>query len=292
MYVSTKDMQRFFEIRSKLRKMAIHPAKIESTNPDNIIEQTLLHERSMAFLNLTAWINQKLDDPVGMEHMLEWKNGAPEFTFLAPLIRAYENKENLTAYQYYEELDKANDRCKVFRNDAKEVLALRKMILKADPKFYLARKGIAEAIALMEEADKLNTVYMDHWQSTPGQVYACEDTMDEFHACGNKACLAGHIRLSKYFKEFIDFAVSPSPIARIAGNDTSAPVTVAALLDVPLWFANVMIYKHSVPRTGYEHEVHVLYGEPWRDIRASDILPVLKKLALGSTVESVFPKFD
>jgi hypothetical protein len=68
------------------------------------------------------------------------------------------------------------------------------------------REHIQHAIDLMKAAEAAGTLDMTRWQDDEddtlndliGKNYA--ETVEEFHACGNTACLAGHIALSPVFQ--------------------------------------------------------------------------------------------
>ena len=68
------------------------------------------------------------------------------------------------------------------------------------------REHIQHAIDLMKAAEAAGTLDMTSWQDDEddtlynliGKDYA--ETVEELHACGNTACLAGHIALSPVFQ--------------------------------------------------------------------------------------------
>ena len=68
------------------------------------------------------------------------------------------------------------------------------------------REHIQHAIDLMKAAEAAGTLDMTGWQDNEddtlydliGKDYA--ETVEELHACGNTACLAGHIALSPVFQ--------------------------------------------------------------------------------------------
>jgi hypothetical protein len=68
------------------------------------------------------------------------------------------------------------------------------------------REHIQHAIDLMKTAETAGTLDMNIWQNDEddtvydliGKDYA--ETVKELHACGNTACLAGHIALSPVFQ--------------------------------------------------------------------------------------------
>lgn len=61
---------------------------------------------------------------------------------------------------------------------------------------------IEKAIAIMRRAEEHDSLFMPFWQLDPNnRALPFVTTEHELHACGNRACFAGHIAVSPEFQE-------------------------------------------------------------------------------------------
>ena len=113
------------------------------------------------------------------------------------------------------------------------------------------REHIQHAIDLMKAAKAAGTLDMTRWQDDEddtlidliGKNFA--ETVEEFHACGNTACLAGHIALSPVFQA-IGGKVNQrdgSPLLKTVDKDGSPLLkteerAVALFFDISVELAN------------------------------------------------------
>lgn len=141
-------------------------------------------------------------------------------------------------------------------------------------------------ISIMERAKRHQSLYMPDFQSVEsGLGYAAEES--EFHACGNKGCLAGHLAISPEFintPEEGGFTFGPfngRPLLFRNGSpleDKGAQACVTTWLGVAdTDLVDLMIFANGVSvRGGLAREkVHALYGVSWNWVTADDVLHVL-----------------
>ena len=144
------------------------------------------------------------------------------------------------------------------------------------------REHIQHAIDLMKAAEAAGTLDMNMWQDDEddtlidliGKNFA--ETVEEFHACGNTACLAGHIALSPVFQA-IGGKVNQrdgSPLLRTVDKDgicvrKTEERAVALFFDISVELAN----KLCLPPFLTE-------GDPFYPVEFEDVQPhhVIDKL--------------
>lgn len=102
---------------------------------------------------------------------------------------------------------------------------------------------------------------------------------EQMHACGTTACLSGHIRIDETFRNTFNFLEEESAqiLTKLYGRKVilGASDTVAAILNVPGWFADLMIY----PAGGQARmDKHILYHKPFHEVTKYDIIRVVQIL--------------
>lgn len=170
----------------------------------------------------------------------------------------------------------------------------------------IARKAITpetqtqyfeECKRLMQQAKQNDTIRMEMFQSSVDRLGEIMDSVtnvatsiEELHSCGNKACFAGHVRLSSLFKSHFNFIVGDSPIAQLPG--TSGPEgqliatsVMSLILDVPLYVAGGAIFGERlrvIDTPVFQTETglcrHPYYGKRWSKVRADHILTFLERI--------------
>lgn len=132
-------------------------------------------------------------------------------------------------------------------------------------------------IDIMERAKERDSVDMRYWQHDPKVPdYKQEHlsramTEEAFHACGNKACLAGHIAISpewQFAGGTVDrdgFPTMPGPI-----EENQFPhMPLAAWWGLDPKHAAFLIY----PRHGIE-----IYSMPWAMVKAEHVIKTLRAI--------------
>lgn len=147
-------------------------------------------------------------------------------------------------------------------------------------------ENINKAIAVMQRAQERNSVNMLYWQSTSAAdgettVVDIVNTEIELHACGNKACFAGHIAVSPEWLDTPGCRVSHSggPIYDMGDKTLYGELAIAQWLNIDRSLALQLIQWFD---NGYG--VHILYEESWEDVRAEHVIRELTLLKeLGHT---------
>lgn len=136
-------------------------------------------------------------------------------------------------------------------------------------------ENINKTIAIMERAKERDSVYMETFQgmSDGDEVVYTEADM---HACGNKACLAGHIAVSpEWLSEPGNSADEcGAPETRTFGTNVSLSITdwwgLNPKEDTDLTI-DYFIYGNRVNSIN-------IYGIPWREIKAEHVIRELTLL--------------
>lgn len=142
-----------------------------------------------------------------------------------------------------------------------------------------------EVYLLMEEAKRKRSLDMTYWQAQEGKSVQTAKTLEQLHQCGNSACLGGHIRLSEEFQRMFQFSDETASPTVIHGNNVIKPeMVVAALLEVPLWFASLMIYDSE----NISMDIHPLYKCQWNAVTPDHILKILDRLNAFESPEYIY----
>lgn len=169
-------------------------------------------------------------------------------------------------------------------------------------------ENIDKAIAVMTRALP-GTINMLNWQfDKDGRQLSCAPRDEEdFHACGNTACFAGRIGISP---EWINsttptqrFGIEGNGIPSIkpmAANVTDAddddgeldPVdsTIFGAMAIARWLgilnvtADLLCHRPENEDASIGLTVHPVYGRPWADIEAADIINVLVSLKTNGEI--------
>lgn len=152
--------------------------------------------------------------------------------------------------------------------------------------------NIRELIFLMKQAAVHDTLKMSTFRTQnvppgagePLPVKTPHATVKHMKDCGTTACLSGHVRLHHAFASSIDFSPRDSAACAVMDSTVLTPEeTMAAIMDVPVWFANMMIYSQS---DGYDTK-HSLYCVPFHEVTPNDIILVLEELKAGKLPEEI-----
>lgn len=174
-------------------------------------------------------------------------------------------------------------------------------------------ENIQHAINIMERAKARNSVDMAFFQRhgiIKDQKAAIVKTEEEFHACGNKACFAGHIALAPEFQAYTykDYRaavgyegaprfVNESGQYRAAGAD----FIIATWLGIPVeWverliFETTCVAREDVTGVQFADGPHCVYGVMWGDVTAEHVLKVLRNIqthGLAMTLDLVIDQWE
>lgn len=137
-------------------------------------------------------------------------------------------------------------------------------------------ENIDKAIAIMERAKASNGVSMRRWQETKGIHVLPVKTEEELHACGNKACLAGWIAVSPEWKAFGGESLDGEPVLH---GEPYANGALGKWWEVSSALTGGLIYPDPCLNYVYDTEdAHPIYGKPWGDIKADDVIRILQEL--------------
>lgn len=145
-----------------------------------------------------------------------------------------------------------------------------------------------QAIAVMTRAKEAGDVIrmVDFQQSPPGQS-SLAYSEQELHACGNTACFAGYMALAPEFaaasnEHFTFCRKKYSAAPTILSNDPGGPLFADASDALAAWFEtsdkliDILIFECTAGYTcDMGQSFQPLYGKPWKDIRADDVIKVL-----------------
>lgn len=143
------------------------------------------------------------------------------------------------------------------------------------------------------------------WQSNPDNLSTIGYNREEFHACGNKACVGGHIALMPEFQAAGGSVGLGGYPEYKAGTSlrASGGAAIAQWLEVPT-VVGVMLTSHAVSypddwdpedRTDYHMLPHVVYGADWHSVTpemAIKALNELMEIGVGAFIKRYWDKVD
>ena len=138
------------------------------------------------------------------------------------------------------------------------------------------RTNILAAIAIMERAKDANSLFMPYWQSSPDSKWRKHPAFDEteLHACGNKACFAGHIAVSPEFHASGGYCTEDGePLLR----GMSPVQSIAVWLDIPYALASDFIFGDLIHPDGNSYYSR-FYDKIWRNVTPDDVIAKLQSL--------------
>jgi len=159
----------------------------------------------------------------------------------------------------------------------------------------------------MVEAKERQTLSMVMFQTHPldddSRSYPLASTMEDFHACGNTACLAGHIALLPEFLNAEDpegsyrvsAAGSPTFHYHRARVSTNPGTAIGRWLDVPARLIDLLIYDYTLaPKSmaASGKTVHGIYGKPFSTVTPDDVIAVLDELVRTTETQFVCRHID
>jgi hypothetical protein len=147
------------------------------------------------------------------------------------------------------------------------------------------REHIQHAIELMKAAEAAGTLDMNIWQDDEddtvydliGKDYA--ETVEELHACGNTACLAGHIALSPVFQAIggkVDQR-DGSPIVETVDKDGDT-VHKAKERAVALFFGIRVELAHKLCLPPFLTGVDPFYPVEFEDVQPHHVIDELQNI--------------
>lgn len=145
---------------------------------------------------------------------------------------------------------------------------------------------------MLKEAKKHDTLAMQSFRRYNGEEEQQEIPTTtrfmrpaEMNVCKTTACLSGHVRLEPTLSNIFEFDLH-TPAACIIGrnyNIFNPAETMALLIGVPVWFADLMIYQH----TNDNCPLHDLYGVPFSEVTPDHVIAIIKQLDDGLTLEQI-----
>lgn len=158
-------------------------------------------------------------------------------------------------------------------------------------------ENMNKAIAVMERAKLHDSVDMQDWQAdTDGYNTSIKAiTEAELHACGNKACFGGHLAISPEWlsdaRNSFDGIGGPTRLAK-TGIVLADARSVADWLGIDINVANLFIYYYNdSPGRSFDNgEDHILYGVPWKEVKAEHVIRELTLLRDLGEVEYINSK--
>ena len=150
------------------------------------------------------------------------------------------------------------------------------------------REHIQHAIDLMKAAEAAGTLDMNMWQDDEddtlidliGKNFA--ETVEEFHACGNTACLAGHIALSPVFQA-IGGKVNQcdgSPLLKTVDKDGSLLLKTEERA-VALFFGISVELAHKLCLPPFLTEGDPFYPVEFEDVQPHHVIDKLQQILDG-----------
>lgn len=136
--------------------------------------------------------------------------------------------------------------------------------------------NVKKAIAIMERAKEHNSVDMRDWQS--GSLISGRVTSEkEFHACGNKACFAGHIAISPEFQ-------AAGGLCTMIGTPSFRHYYGSGAVDE--WLGISVELAHSLVFGDTEDTdegvgFSTFYNRLWKNVTADDVLAKLHLILAG-----------
>lgn len=142
-------------------------------------------------------------------------------------------------------------------------------------------------IKLMEAARQKDTLDMEYWQNRIGSAYLAYN-IEDLHSCGNKACLAGHIAISREWSDW-DGRIfeNGQPFLIRNGKIIETAQALSDWFGVPELVVTALVYNFTRPG----ETLHPVYGELWKKVKATHVLKALTELKeLGA--DEFIKKFD
>lgn len=139
-------------------------------------------------------------------------------------------------------------------------------------------ENVKKAIAIMERAKVRDSVYMCQWQTANEFAgYAIAVNEDDLHACGNRACFAGHIAVSKEFQNDGGECKKGLPYF----SDLNGAGAIALWLDIHPTIAESFVYGGVIVQVKTGEEFSYFYDKLWRGVNAQDVIDKLNLLLAG-----------
>lgn len=150
------------------------------------------------------------------------------------------------------------------------------------------QSNIRYAIRKMVEAEEYNALHMCNWQqsslsmgSEPSGRLA--RTLPELHRCGNKACFAGTLAISKRWRETGGQLSSISAVPGFSKPDgelLSGASAIAYFLGIDTNLANRLIYGTG-GRCLSPSDYSDFYGCTWNDVTPRMVIAKLEAILSG-----------
>lgn len=165
------------------------------------------------------------------------------------------------------------------------------------------RKGLdignmrKKVIGLMQLAEQFGTLQMKHFRGrSTGPAPILPLTTQKLHprdmkTCNTTACLSGHVRLDADFNSMFKFhlGITAACIVTDKGMVLTPPETMAVILGVPVWFADLMIQRRNLVngKDSYVTDQHILYGVRFDEVKPQQIIDIINQLEDGVTPEQI-----
>lgn len=147
-------------------------------------------------------------------------------------------------------------------------------------------ENIKKAIAIMERAKERGSLCMLTWRAVDPSLtalqranYTCARTEEQFHACGNTACFAGHLAIApEWIKDGGGCEYNGMPKFTVTKGDfvdyvLYAEHSVAHWLGIDVLIASNLIHHKGI------HDNHPVYKTNWGRVKADHVIAALNELA-------------
>lgn len=137
-------------------------------------------------------------------------------------------------------------------------------------------KRIKHAIKLMKKAKNLNMVEWQNHEDSGGLAHSVK----ELHACGNSACFAGYVGISKPFKKA---GGRVNSLGDPLFNTQSGSLAISDYFDISYDLADNFV---SGGEFEWKDDVYVskFYNKQWKDVTPEDVIKKLEMVLSGELI--------
>ena len=139
------------------------------------------------------------------------------------------------------------------------------------------KANIEKAISIMVRAEEHGSLFMPDWQcATNNEDPTLARDEQALHACGNRACFAGHVAVSPEFKE--DGGYCSTAGTPVFGEHRGADA-IQKWLGIDGDTARQLVFGYArVRQEDYPDYHSAYYGKRFSDVTARDVIAKLEQL--------------
>lgn len=143
----------------------------------------------------------------------------------------------------------------------------------------MRKENVEAAIRIMQQAENLDMTWFQNANISGGFRYATH-SIDELHACGNSACFAGYVALSKEFQDDGGGVLAGGrPVYRRGSNSIHGHSAIAEFLGISDELATLLVYGEPDDAEGPEDEA--FYGKSFESVTPEDVIEKLEMILSG-----------